>query len=192
MSLYFIDRKTISVSLHCCELVLGAQLIANIARWGSVPNVRWRFPNALGMIQKLGTCVPYDLQSRDVERRFFACDPWQVMKNGFITATQREESHGDCLVSNAIDAVEPSTAWKTATIRAEETLKWEVLPHPPYSPDIVLSDYYLFRSMPHGLANQQFHSYEDIEKWLDLWIASKDEHITVTVFELYQKDGQNL
>ena len=31
--------------------------------------------------------------------------------------------------------------------------------------------------MAHGLANQQFRSYEDIEKWLDLWIASKDEHV---------------
>ena len=52
-----------------------------------------------------------------------------------------------------------------------ETLKWEVLPHPPYSPDFPLSDYYLFQSMAHGLADQQFSSYEDIEKWLDSWIA---------------------
>ena len=57
-----------------------------------------------------------------------------------------------------------------------ETLKWEVLPHLPYSPDIAPSNYYLFRSMAHGLADQQFRSYEDIEKWLDSWIASKDEH----------------
>lgn len=57
-----------------------------------------------------------------------------------------------------------------------ETLKWEVLPHPQYSPDIAPSDYYLFRSMAHGLADQQFRSYEDIKKWLDSWIASKDEH----------------
>ena len=28
---------------------------------------------------------------------------------------------------------------------ALETLKWEVLTHPPYSPDIAPSDYYLFR-----------------------------------------------
>ena len=56
------------------------------------------------------------------------------------------------------------------------TLNWEVLPHPPYSPDIAPSDYYLFWSMTHGLADQQFCSYEDIEKWLDSWIASKDEH----------------
>ena len=45
-----------------------------------------------------------------------------------------------------------------------ETLKWEVLPHPPYSLDIAPSDYYLFRSMAYGLADQQFRSYEDIEK----------------------------
>ena len=52
-----------------------------------------------------------------------------------------------------------------------ETLRWAVLPHPPYSPDIALSDYYLFRSMVHGLADQHFRSYENIEKWFDSWIA---------------------
>ena len=57
-----------------------------------------------------------------------------------------------------------------------KTHKWEVLPHPPYFPDIVPSDYSSFRSMAHDLADQQFRSYEEIEKWLDSWIASKDEH----------------
>ena len=37
-----------------------------------------------------------------------------------------------------------------------EILKWEVLPHPPYSPDIAPSDYHLFRSMTHGLSEQHF------------------------------------
>ena len=57
-----------------------------------------------------------------------------------------------------------------------ETFKWEVLPHSPYSPDNAPSDYHLFVSIAHGLANQQFRSYEGIEKWLDSWIALKDEH----------------
>ena len=57
-----------------------------------------------------------------------------------------------------------------------ETLKWEVLPHAPYFPDIALSDYYLFRTMAHGLADQQIRSYEDIKKWLYSWIASKNEY----------------
>ena len=29
--------------------------------------------------------------------------------------------------------------------------------------------------MAHGLADQQFCSYKDISKWLDSWIALKDE-----------------
>ena len=103
------------------------------------------------------------------------------------------------MVLNAIDAFEPSPARKTAPIRPEarkvipqhdnvrphvakpiktylETLEWEVLPHPPYSIDIAPSYHYLFLLMTHGLADQQFRSYEDIEKWLDSWIASKDEY----------------
>ncbi|GBP16738.1 Mariner Mos1 transposase [Eumeta japonica] len=48
-----------------------------------------------------------------------------------------------------------------------ETLKWEVLPHPPYSPDAVPSDCHLFRLMAHGLADQHFRSYEEVKNWID-------------------------
>ena len=78
-----------------------------------------------------------------------------------------------------VDAFELSTARKTATIRAEarksdskhdnarpHTAKpvetyLETLKYAPYSP---------------GLADQQFRSYEEIEKRLHSWITSKDEH----------------
>ncbi|UYV73289.1 SURF4, partial [Cordylochernes scorpioides] len=54
-------------------------------------------------------------------------------------------------------------------------LKWEVLSHPPYSPDIAPSDYYFFRSMQHGLADQHFSNYdEDKKKWINEWIAAKE------------------
>ena len=56
-----------------------------------------------------------------------------------------------------------------------ETLKWEVLSHPPYSPDVASSDYHLFRSMAHDLADQHFRSYEEVKNWIDSWIASKDD-----------------
>ncbi|UYV62912.1 hypothetical protein LAZ67_2002436 [Cordylochernes scorpioides] len=56
-----------------------------------------------------------------------------------------------------------------------EALQWDVLPHPLYSPDIAPSDYHLFRSMTHGLAEQHFTSYEEAKNWVNVWIASKDE-----------------
>ena len=50
-------------------------------------------------------------------------------------------------------------------------------PTPPsVFPEDVPSDYYLFRSTTHVLADEQFRSYEEIEKLLDSWIASEDEH----------------
>ena len=85
---------------------------------------------------------------------------------------QYEQRHEELILQH--DNVRPHVA-KPVKIYLE-TLKWEFLPHPPYSSDIALSDYYLFRSMANGLADQQFRSYADIQKWLDSWIALKDEH----------------
>ena len=44
----------------------------------------------------------------------------------------------------------------------------------PYSSDIVTFDNHLFRSMTHSLDEQHFHSYEDDDKRIDSWLASKD------------------
>lgn len=68
----------------------------------------------------------------------------------------------------------------------KDTLKdfnWEVLPHPPYSPDIAPSDYHLFRSMAHGLAEQHFQNVQDVKKWIDDWISLKPAN--------FFKDGIN-
>jgi len=55
-----------------------------------------------------------------------------------------------------------------------EALSWEVLPHAA-SPDLAPSDYDLFASMGHALAEQRFGPYEDVKKWLDQWFAAKGE-----------------
>ena len=56
-----------------------------------------------------------------------------------------------------------------------KNIKWEALPHPPYSPDLAPSDYHLFSSMGHALTEQHFTYYEDVRKWLNEWFASKEE-----------------
>ena len=60
-----------------------------------------------------------------------------------------------------------------------EGVKWEILPHPLYSPDIAPSDFHLFRSMQSALSGERFNSYEGIKKWLDEWIASKESNFFI-------------
>lgn len=73
-----------------------------------------------------------------------------------------------------------------------DELGWDVLPHPPYSPDIAPSDYYLFRSMAHCLCEQRFQNFEDVQNWLDDWIELKQENFFLMVFTNYHKNGPKL
>ena len=56
-----------------------------------------------------------------------------------------------------------------------KALIWEILSHPPYSPDLAPPDYHLFASMGHSLAEQLFANFEKVEKWLVEWFASKEK-----------------
>ncbi|EFN81226.1 Histone-lysine N-methyltransferase SETMAR, partial [Harpegnathos saltator] len=56
-----------------------------------------------------------------------------------------------------------------------KSLGWEVLSHPPYSPDLAPSDYHLFALMGHALAEQYFADFEEVKKWLDEWFSSKEK-----------------
>jgi len=50
---------------------------------------------------------------------------------------------------------------------------WELLPHAARNPDMAPSDYYLFRSLQHHLADTHFVRFEEIRKCIDDFIASK-------------------
>ena len=54
-------------------------------------------------------------------------------------------------------------------------LEWEILPHPAYSPDLAPSDFHLFRSMQHTLEDTHFANLDELQKWIDNWIASKNK-----------------
>ena len=69
-----------------------------------------------------------------------------------------------------------------------EELNWETVRHPPYSPDLALSDYYLFRASKQHLRDIQFAKVEDLKitvtnffsaQKLEFWsngIAALPEH----------------
>jgi len=211
---------------------------------------------AMGMVQKQGNWVPYELKPRDVERRFFTCEQllqrhhrkrflhrivtgdekWIRYDNpkrrktwGYpghaATSTAKPNIHGKklllCIWWDQLGVIYYELLQPNETITGEryqhqlmqlsralklkrpqyakrhdkviflhdnarphvakvvkntlEALQWDVLPHPPYSPDIAPSDYHLFRSMAHGLAEENFTSYEEAKNWVDSWIALKDQ-----------------
>ena len=54
-----------------------------------------------------------------------------------------------------------------------EELGWELLPHPPYSPDLAPSDYHLFRSMQHFLEDKKFKNSEEVKIWVSSYFDSR-------------------
>jgi len=52
-------------------------------------------------------------------------------------------------------------------------LGWEVLPHPPYSPDIAPTDYHLFRSLQHYLTNKRYANEDDVKYDIQIFFDQK-------------------
>jgi len=69
------------------------------------------------------------------------------------------------------DNARPHTAKKTWEKISQ--LGWEVLPHPPYSPDISPTDYHLFLSMSNFLSGKKYSSVNDVKNDLSFFFGSK-------------------
>jgi hypothetical protein len=47
--------------------------------------------------------------------------------------------------------------------------QWEVLEHPPYSPDLAPSDFHLFGPLKHHLSAEHFPDDEAVEREVTAW-----------------------
>lgn len=71
------------------------------------------------------------------------------------------------------DNATPHTSLKTRNKLLR--LGWDVLPHPPYSPDLAPSDYHLFRSLQNSLNGKSFAHVEAIKLHLDQFFNNKTQ-----------------
>lgn len=71
------------------------------------------------------------------------------------------------------DNAKPHTSLKSR--QKIQELGWDLLPHPPYSPDLAPSDYYLFRSLQNSLAGKNFTSDDGVKSYLESFFAKKDQ-----------------
>lgn len=60
------------------------------------------------------------------------------------------------------DNARPHTAKKT--LEKLKNLSYEILPHPPYSPDVSPTDYHFFRSLSNFLQGKCFRTQQEVEK----------------------------
>ena len=65
----------------------------------------------------------------------------------------------------------PHTAAHTTEILRK--LKFEVMAHPPYSPDLALSDYHLFGPLKEALRGRLFTSDQEVKEAVGAWLIAQ-------------------
>lgn len=69
-----------------------------------------------------------------------------------------------------------------ATVNAIDSLNFDVLVHPPYSPDLAPCDFYMFPLLKRHLKGQKFTSNMAVKRAVDNWIKSRDADFYVHGF----------
>jgi hypothetical protein len=71
------------------------------------------------------------------------------------------------------DNLRPHTA--ALTMATLLKLKWDVLPHPLYSPDLAPSDYHLFGPMKRVLGGKRFRNNDEVVAAVQIWIHKQSK-----------------
>jgi len=88
-------------------------------------------------------------------------------------AVQRKKPQmSDMRVLLLHDNARPHTAH--ATVNLLERWGWEILEHPPYSPDLAPSDFHLFPNMKKHLRAKRFKSLADVKHEMQTWLRGQD------------------
>jgi len=85
------------------------------------------------------------------------------------------KSKGRGLLSTGVllqhDNARPHTA--RSTVATTQDLSFECLPHPPYSPDLVPSDFHVFGPLKEEMGGKSFRSEEEVQQAVHEWLHSQ-------------------
>jgi hypothetical protein len=87
-----------------------------------------------------------------------------------IRLKRRKRQDSVCFLQ---DNARPHTA--ALTMETLLKLKWDVLPHPPYSPDLALSDYHLFGPMKGVLGGKRLRNNDEVIAAVQSWIHKQQK-----------------
>ena len=71
-------------------------------------------------------------------------------------------------------------------------LGFDVLPHPPYSPDLSPSHYYLFHPMKNALRGKQYNNSQEIVTDIIAWFQTKESGFFGKLLIFFQRGGKNV
>jgi hypothetical protein len=86
------------------------------------------------------------------------------------------------------DNARPHTA--RATIDALETLKFEVLCHPHYSPDLAPGDFHFFPHFKRDFKGTHFTSDDEVKQAVTLWIKQRTPEFFIDGMRKLVLDGE--
>jgi hypothetical protein len=67
--------------------------------------------------------------------------------------------------------VHPHTAARTRALL--QHFNWKLFDHPPYNPDLTLSNYHLFIYLETWLRSQHFNNAEELMEDVEMWLSSQ-------------------
>ncbi|VDO01982.1 unnamed protein product [Rodentolepis nana] len=110
-------------------------------------------------LNKLDLWIPHQLKEIHLMQRISICDLPLLKRNENDPFLKNLAPHHTSLV----------------TRQKLLELGWDVLSHPPYSPNLAPSDYHLFRSMQNSLNGKTFNNADDVGSHLIQFINGKDQ-----------------
>jgi hypothetical protein len=62
-----------------------------------------------------------------------------------------------------------------ATVATITDLHFDILPHPPYSPDLAPSDYHMFGPLKEAMGRKKFRSDEEVHQAEHEWLRTRPQ-----------------